>query len=138
MTARLLPGPLCPVGGLASLGQAAIVLSTVSSIALGNSQMHSLHIALHDGFRGHHVVIAVDGRTVFDRAEVTTDLRISRADSVDVEVQTEQINLTVTVNPGGISGSTDHNVTTWPYLAIDLQSDGTLRWTRSHEPFQYL
>ncbi len=55
--------------------------------------MYPLHIALHDGFQRRHVVIVVDGRTVFDRAGVTTDLRISRADAVDIEVTAQRIYL---------------------------------------------
>ena len=99
--------------------------------------MHALHIALHNGFQGDHVVIEIGGHTVFDRTGVTTDLRISRADAVDVEVGVEQVTITVTVLPG-VSGSTDLNAAQSPYLAVDLQPDGTLRWIPSQEPFRYL
>jgi hypothetical protein len=52
--------------------------------------MHPLHFALHDGFQRHHVTIRVDGKVVFDRDGITTDLRISRADAADVEVSGPQ------------------------------------------------
>jgi hypothetical protein len=125
------------IGGLACASQAALMTLTTLSTALGSNKMHPLHIALHNGFQGNHVVIEIGGRIVFDRTGVTTDLRISRADAVDVEVDGEQVPITVTVLPG-VSGSIDLNVAQSPYLAVDLQPDGTLRWITSHEPFRYL
>jgi membrane-associated protease RseP (regulator of RpoE activity) len=125
------------IGGLACASQAALMTLTTLSTTLWSNEMHPLHIALHNGFQGDHVVIEIGGRIVFDRTGVTTDLRISRADAVDVEVEAEQVTITVTVLPG-VSGSTDLNVAASPYLAVDLEPDGTLRWIPSHEPFRYL
>ena len=48
--------------------------------------MATLGIELQDGFEGDEVVCTVDGREVLRRSAVRTDLRISRADSVEVQV----------------------------------------------------
>jgi hypothetical protein len=100
--------------------------------------MHPLHIALHDGFQGQHIRIAIDGQTVFDRAHVITDLRISRADAVDVDAPTPRVSVSVSIEPGGIAGSQEVDVTATPYVSIDLAPDGSLHWKCSAEPFRYM
>ena len=49
---------LCVSGGLAGIGRVAPAAEV--------HVMPKLHIALHDGFRGNHVVITVDGNVVFN------------------------------------------------------------------------
>jgi hypothetical protein len=100
--------------------------------------MPRLHIALHDGFRGNHVVITVDGRVVFDRTGVTTDLRISRADAMDVDVAAASVAVAVNVNPGAIAGAVTVDVAAAPFLAIDVLDGGKLRFTHSAQPFAYM
>ena len=99
--------------------------------------MHSLHIALQDGFRENSVTITVDGRTVYDKHGVVTDLRISRADSVDIEGVAAKVQVAVLVNPGNITATWDHDAQAAPYLAISLEG-GQLRFTASQESFRYL
>lgn len=100
--------------------------------------MPKLHIALHDGFAGQRVQIKVNGRAVFDRAGVRTDLRISRADAIDVEAPLQPSRISITIDPGGISGATEVAPGPTPYLAADLEENGHIRWTPSAEPFRYL
>jgi hypothetical protein len=99
--------------------------------------MPKLHIALHDGFRGNHVVIAVDGNVVFDRSGVTTDLRISRADAIDVDVTAASVTVAVNVDPGAIAGTVTVDVAAAPFLAIELL-EGGVRFIHSVEPFRYM
>ena len=72
----------------------------------GNGDAHRLdirrplHITLRDGFRGHAVVILVDGKAVYHRAGLTTDASTSRADAVDLVVASRQIEVAVSVTPG--------------------------------------
>ncbi|MGE0259309.1 MAG: hypothetical protein AB7H71_08630 [Alphaproteobacteria bacterium] len=99
--------------------------------------MHPLHIALHDGFQGNHVRISVDGQTVFDRAGVRTDLRISRADAVDVSAPAQHVRIEVTVDPGGVAGATEVDAAATPYVAIDLAGSG-IQFKLSADPFAYL
>ncbi len=99
--------------------------------------MHPLHIALQDGFRQNSVAITVDGRTVYNKSGVTTDLRISRADAVDVELPQATARIGVAVGPGNITATRDHDAQAAPYLAISLEG-GRLLFTTSREPFRYL
>jgi len=88
--------------------------------------MHQLHIALRDGFRGHEVAIQVDGSVVYSERNVTTDLRISRADALDVDVTGPRVRLDVTVSPPGEHASHEIDVATYPAVAIDLKTDGAI------------
>ncbi len=115
------------IGSLALTGQAASPLQGA----------RVLHIALHDGFTGQTVSIAVDGRAVYRRDNVRTDLRISRADGFDVDVAGPTVTLSVTIEPGGQHASTQVDVGATPYVAVDLQ-DGGIHFKRSDEPFRYL
>ena len=96
-----------------------------------------MHIALHDGFAGHTVTIAVDGREVYRRAGVRTDLRISRADAFDVDVSGPIADVDVTVDPGGLRASARVDVAATPYLAVDLIGDA-IRLTPSAERPLYM
>lgn len=100
--------------------------------------MPRIHIALHDGFRGNHVVITVNGNVAFDRSAVKTDLRISRADAIDVDVDAASVKVAVRVDPGAITGAVTVEVAATPFLAIDLLDGGKLRFTPSAEPFAYM
>ena len=97
-----------------------------------------LHIALHDGFAGQPVRIWLNRQTVYDQPGVRTDLRISRADAIDIETPPQPVRVSVEIDPGGISSATEVDAVATPYLAIDLEADGHLRWTPSAEPFRYL
>jgi len=118
------------LGGLALLSQAVWHPSE-------GAGMHPLHIALQDGFQGQHVRITVNGQGVYDRAGVRTDLRIARADAVDVSAPAPRARIEVTAEPGGYSGAADVDVVATPYVAIDL-ANGSIRFKTSAEPFAYM
>ena len=98
--------------------------------------MATLHIALHDGFAGDAVVVAVDGQEVFNRSGVKTDLRISRADAVDTE--THNGAATVQVSARGRTAQATVDAAATPYVAVDLGPDGQPAIRASAEPFAYL
>lgn len=100
-------------------------------------RMHPLHIALQDGFRDQHVVIRADGRVVYDRRDVTTDLRISHADEVEVTLDRPQVRIEVTVRPPALSAGRDHDATAFPYLAVSV-AGGEIVFRPSGEAFRYL
>lgn len=94
--------------------------------------MNVLHIALNGGFQGQRVTIAVNGRKVYQRDGLTTDLRISHADAVDVDMQdARQAEVTVTVHPGAGPQSTTVDVEATPHVAIELEADGAVTWSTS-------
>jgi len=121
---------LCVSGGLAGIGRVAPAAEV--------HVMPKLHIALHDGFRGNHVVITVDGNVVFNRTGVKTDLRISRADAIDVDVAAASAAVAVNVDSGAVADTQTVEVAATPFLAIDLLDGGKLRFPRSAEPFRYM
>jgi len=96
-----------------------------------------LHFALHDGFTGQTVAISAEGREVYRRADVRTDLRISRADAFDVQVAGPRVTVAVAVEPGGLHATAEIDVAATPYVAVDLQS-GAIRIKPSDEPFHYM
>ena len=96
-----------------------------------------MHIALHDGFAGTTVVVKVDGREVYRRAGVKTDLRISRADAFDVKAAAPFAEVEIAIEPGGPRAAIRLDLGATPYLAVDLK-EGALRLTPSREPFHYM
>lgn len=96
-----------------------------------------MHVALHDGFTGQTVAVAVDGHEVYRRAGLRTDLRISRADAFDAEAAGPEVQVEVTVEPSGPRATIQLDVRSTPYLAVDLIG-GTIRFTPSPEPFHYM
>jgi hypothetical protein len=96
---------------------------------------HALHITLRDGFRGHSVVIVVDGRAMCHRAGVVTDPTISRADAVELVVPRRLIQIVVTATPGDYVASLDLDVSTHPQLAISLVGEGTVSFETSVHGF---
>ena len=122
----LLPSSLVLMGQAASL-----------PAERGSTAIYTLHIALQDGFRQNGVTITVDGRTVYDKSGIATDLRISRADEVDVEGVAAKVRVGVVVSPGHVTATWDHDAQASPYLAISLEG-GQLRFTASQEAFRYM
>ncbi len=86
----------------------------------------TLHITLREGFRGHSVVILVDGRPVYNRGGVTTDPAMSQADAVGLIVPGRRIDVTIAVTPGNYAGVVSVDVRTHSHLAISLVGEGTV------------
>jgi len=95
----------------------------------------ALHITLRDGFRGHTVVIVVDGHEVYHRAGVTTDPTMSRADAVKLVVAPRLVQVAVSVTPGDYIASLDLDVSAHPHLAISLVGEGTVSFETSAHRF---
>lgn len=100
--------------------------------------MQPLHIALHEGFRGHTVTIRLDGKEIFKRSSVTTDLAISRADAFDVQVSSNLVGIEALAEPGGHKGSTQLDVTQYPFLSVSLEPDGSISFRPSKQFFRYM
>jgi hypothetical protein len=95
----------------------------------------ALHITLRDGFRGHTIVIVVDGREVCRRLGVITDPRTSRADAVELVVGPRLIQVVVSVTPGDYVASLDLDVAAHAHLAISLVGEGTVSFETSAHRF---
>jgi hypothetical protein len=95
----------------------------------------TLHITLRDGFRGHAVVIVVDGREVYHRSGVTTDRTMSRADAVEFVVASRLTQVVVSATPGDYFASLDFDVSAHSHLAISLVGEGTVSFETAAQRF---
>lgn len=100
--------------------------------------MLALHIALEDGFQNHTVTIELDGRQVYSRSGVTTDLRFSRADALMVKLAAVSAQLRVSVEPGGLQASVLVDVLATPYLGISRDPSLGIVFTPSSDMPRYL
>jgi hypothetical protein len=98
------------------------------------SASHPLHITLRDGFRGHTVLIAVDGIEVFRGTGVTTDRTSARPDGFVVTAASAVARVAVSVTPGDVAASLEFDVSRHPYVAISLVGTGTVSFETSPRP----
>lgn len=75
----------------------------------------TLRVRLGDGFQDNTVTLRVNGQQVFHKSGVTTDLRISRADSVDLPVGSSIVRLEVAVD-GGPSAAREIDPAETPFV----------------------
>jgi len=94
-----------------------------------------MHLVLRDGFRGHSVIITMNGKRVYEAAGVTTDPVTVRADSVAVRVPVRTARVGVSVTPGNLGAAFDVDITLHPHVAISLVGDATLAFETSRVPF---
>ena len=95
--------------------------------------MPTLHIALQDGFKNHTVKIEVDGVRVYSQQGVSTDLRISLAASLDVEVAKPLVSVHVSVDPGLLTAAREVDVLATPYLLVSVNAAGAMQLTPTTE-----
>lgn len=96
----------------------------------------TLHVALRDGFRDDAVTIKVNGKEVYRKSGVTTDLTISFADSVEVPVEGGTAKLEVAVD-GGQTRSEEVRVAETPFVAVRIFG-GTMEFRKSKEQIPML
>src|SRR5262245_12051405 len=77
-----------------------------------------VHLVLRDGFRGHMVVIAVNGLEVLRRGGVTTATITSRPEIVEVTTASPTAQITIAATPGSFSGSLDLDMATHRHVVI--------------------
>lgn len=98
--------------------------------------MATLNITLGDGFADDTVAISLDGRQVYAKDHVKTDLRISRADGFETEAP--ERGATLEVRARGQSASAKVDAGREAYVAVDIDPQGKPEIRQSHEPFPYL
>ena len=95
-------------------------------------------VVLCEGFRGHSVLITLNGRRVFEAADVTTDPLTARAGAAALSAVTRVARLAVSVTPGPLAAAADVDVAKYPYVAISLVGEGTVAFETSAVPFRRL
>jgi hypothetical protein len=96
-----------------------------------------LNVALEEGFTDDAVVVAVDGRTVFDRTGVRTRTQIGLAESFEVEVDEGRSVVDVQVPARDAHGRLEVPVAATTFVGVSLQG-GDVVFRSSGEPFGYL
>ncbi len=97
----------------------------------------TLQIDLQDGFQNDTVIITAGSRRVYEKSGVTTDLTISRADGFEIEV-TEPVTISVRIPARQAAAAEAVNPAETPFVAISVQSDGSIRFQKSMSPFLYM
>ena len=99
---------------------------------------HIMIVVLCEGFRGHSVLITLNGRRVFEASDVTTDPLTARAGAAALSAVTRVARLAVSVTPGPLAAAADVDVAKYPYVAISLVGEGTVAFETSAVPFRRL
>lgn len=98
--------------------------------------MATLTIDFQDGFSGDTVVVRIDGREIFNSADVNTDYSIGRADSVALEVTKGTVDVDISVPSRQSSGHLTIDVSRTPYLGVSIVDD-SIEFRPSDEMFSY-
>jgi hypothetical protein len=83
-------------------------------------------MVLCEGFRGHDVVVAVDGREVYRRSGVITEMASLCANTIDVLSRGRLAYVEVFATPGDVVASLDVDVSAYAVVAIDLVGTATV------------
>jgi hypothetical protein len=97
--------------------------------------MADLHVALEDGFDADHVVVQLDGDTVFDEPSISTRHQIGLAATVDAPASSPA-RLQVSLPERGLAAELPVDPTTTPYVRVSVL-DGTVQIASSDEPPLY-
>ena len=90
-----------------------------------------LFVKLRDGFSNDTVTIKVNGKEVYRKSEVSTDLTISFADAVEVPVEQSVVQLEVAVE-GGQTRTKEVRVRETPFVDVWI-IDGKMELRESKE-----
>ena len=96
-----------------------------------------LHVALQEGFSDDTVMIQLNDEPIFERSDVKTDVRIGRADAIDVQLREGRNRLRVTLPERNISGSVIVQSQTAIYVGVSVDQ-ASVEFTVSDEPFGYM
>ena len=128
----LLSGALMLVAGAACTRQHDSGRPAASSEILA-----MLHVALQEGFDADSVLVRLNDKPIYENSDVTTDLRISRADVVEVPLGDGPLRLSVSLPDRDISGSVVVQGKSTVYVGVSVTGD-LVEFTVSDEPFGYM
>ncbi len=99
--------------------------------------MALLHIAFQEGFTDDAVVVRVNGKEAFRKANVTTRTQIGYADSFELDVEEGTADIEVLLPSRNLLESITLSVATAVYLAVSIDKS-RIDYHISYEPFGYL
>lgn len=96
-----------------------------------------LHVALQEGFDNDNVLMRLNDEPIYESARVTTDLRIGRADAVDVPLGEGRLRLSVFLPDRDLTGSVVIQSKKIVHVGVSVHGD-TIEFTVSDRPFGYM
>ena len=102
-----------------------------------SEKLPMLHVALQEGFSDDTVLVRLNDKPIYENTGVTTDLRISRADAVEVPLGDGPLRLSVSLPDRDISGSVVVQGKSAIYVGVSVTGD-LVEFTVSDEPFGYM
>ena len=96
-----------------------------------------LHVALQEGFDNDNVTIRLNDETIYESGNVATDLRISRADAVEVPLNEGRQRLSVTLPDRDLAGFMVIQGMTTVHIGVSVRDD-RIEFTVSDQPFGYM
>jgi len=96
-----------------------------------------LHVDLQEGFDNDAVLVRLNDEPIYDGTGVTTDMRISRADAVEVPMAEGPLRLSVSLPERNISGSVIVRGSNTVYVGVSIDK-GSVEFTVSDKPFGYM
>jgi hypothetical protein len=100
--------------------------------------MPLLHVDLQEGFSGDAVEVLFDGKAAFRKSNVSTRTQIGFADSVEAQVDSGAVDLTVSLPAKGLSNSAVLTVSEPTYVGVSVSPAGGIKFEISQAPFGYL
>jgi hypothetical protein len=99
--------------------------------------MSSLHIAFQDGFAGDTVIVVVNGVEWYSKPDVSTNLAISLADTINVEVKGDKAQIKISVPSRGAAATLTVDAVKTPYVGVSIKDSDRVEIIPSKEPFRY-
>lgn len=113
----------------------APVLANDKDIVMEGS-ITSLVVDLQDGFSNDTVDIRIDGAERYHQTGITTDYTVGLADSVEIEVPSDPINITISVPSKQLVDTITLQVSTKIYLGVSID-ENSIKHQISNEMFVY-
>jgi hypothetical protein len=85
-----------------------------------------LAIVLGSGFRGHTVVVMLDGREVYRQVDVTTSVTTTHADAFVATARGSRVRVMARVTPGDLVVSAECDLRASARVVISLMGKGSL------------
>ena len=97
----------------------------------------TLHIDLQDGFQNDEVIIRLDGKQVFHKSGVSTDIRISRADGFEAPSTKAESQIEIELPKKRLKASEKVQPSQKPNVGISIR-EGKPQFRAQSEVFLYM
>lgn len=128
----LLSGAVMLVAGVACNPQKDVGGPAASSEILAMLQMD-----FQEGFDDDTVLVRLNDKPIYENSGVTTDLRISRADAIEVPLEDGPMRLSISLPDRKMSGSIVVQGKSSIYVGVSVIGD-SVEFIVSSEPFGYM